>query len=105
MEQQQKKALVGNAADEEQVKKASKKEGSEREKELNDLRFVLSTPQGRRVMFNIMAECKTFRSILHPSGSMVYYNAGQQDIGHWLQKEIIEADTDAYLKILKERQS
>lgn len=102
-QQQPKKALVGNAADEQQVKTAAKKEVGQREKELNDMRSVLSTAQGRRVLFNIMAQCRTYNSVLHQSGSMVYYNAGQQDIGHWLQKEIVEADTEAYFKILKER--
>ena len=42
------KPLVKNAADPGQVKEAESKLKRHRERELNDVRAVLSTPEGRR---------------------------------------------------------
>ena len=90
-----------NIADAGSVKKAESKEKRRRENELNDLRFVLGTPQGRRFVWRILERTKVFESIWHPS-AQIHYNAGQQDFGHYLFGEIAEAEETAILQMMQE---
>lgn len=94
-------AMVGNAADKEQVKEARQKELRGRELELNDMKNVLSTPYGRRFVWRILGHCKVFESIYHGS-SLIHYNSGKQDVGHYLLSEISDADQNALFKMMQE---
>ena len=76
-------------------------ERSKRNVELEDLRAVLNTPQGRSVLWRILSKCKTFNTIWHAS-SLIHYNAGQQDIGHWLMAEISETGEESLMVLMKE---
>ena len=96
-----KKPLVTNAANEEQQKEASTKIKLTRESEMNDLRFILSSQQGRRFAWRFLGHCRVFASVWEPSAK-IHYNAGRQDVGHFLQSEIVEADPDMYLKMMIE---
>ena len=95
------RAFVKNAADPEQVMAAVDKVKRGRERELNDLRTVLSTVQGRRVLWRLMSQCRTFNSIYEQS-ARIHYNAGQQDIGHFLMAEIAAASEESLFTIMKE---
>ena len=95
------KALVKNAASEKQVAKARKAEKSGMARDRMDLEAVLETVSGRRLLWRIMGKCKTFESVWE-SSARIHYNAGQQDIGHWLMQEINDTNQDAFLKMIKE---
>ena len=90
------KALVGNAADPEQVKRAGERELSNRERELNDLAFVLTHRQGRRVIWRQLTEAGVFKSSFHTSASVVYFNEGRRDLGLRLLADVMETDATAY---------
>lgn len=94
------RALVGNAADAGQVREARRTERLRRINELADLKAVLETPAGMRVLLRVLNKCRTFESIWHPS-ALIHFNAGQQDIGHFLLQEIVEAAPEAYLHMLQ----
>lgn len=95
------KALVKNAADAEQVAKGKSKEDARRFEELNDLRGILATPGGRRFMWRMLGKCRVFESIYHAS-ALIHYNSGQQDIGHFVMAEIVDARADALLEMMQE---
>lgn len=95
------KDFVKNTADEEQVKEAGRRVDRRRTRELNDLRSVLATKEGRRFFWRILSYCGTFKSIWETS-ARIHYNAGQQDIGHFLFGELHEADENAYSIMMKE---
>lgn len=95
------KAFVKNAADQGQVKSAASKVKLSRDRELSDVAIVMSTPQGRRFMWRLLSHCKTYGSVWEPSAK-IHYNAGQQDVGHFLMAEIVEANEDAYVTMAKE---
>lgn len=95
------KSLVKNAASEKQVNKAKEKELTFRERELNDLRKLLEHPYGRRVMWRLLEKCRVFGSIWEPSAK-IHYNSGQQDLGHFLMAEIVEADEKYLFEMMKE---
>lgn len=102
MSKKNQEAFVKNAADEKQVKKAESKENIKRTKELNDIRDVMSTDSGRRLMWRILEKCQTFGSVNRASGSQTYYCAGQQDVGHFLMGELASADELILGKLLME---
>jgi hypothetical protein len=95
------KAAVTNAADRTQVERAGKRVENERLQELNDIRTVLSTASGRRLLWRFMERCKTFSTVWEPSAK-IHYNAGQQDVGHFIMAEIMEADANVFSKMMKE---
>jgi hypothetical protein len=95
------KPLVRNAASEKQVKAATFEDEERRRQETNDLRQVLSSKEGRRVMWRFLSFCRAFASVWDSSAKIHYY-AGQQDVGHFLISEIEEADQDAFFLMMKE---
>ncbi len=73
----------------------------ERDEERNALKEVLSSQAGRRVIYKILEHTGVFESIWDPSAK-IHYNAGRQDVGHWLMLELAEADESALAKMMHE---
>lgn len=94
-------SLVKNAADKEQVKKAGSKAQRAREKQLNDIRFLLSREQGRRFLWRCLERCGVYRSSF-TGNSQTFFNEGERNIGLFILDDIMEAAPDAYLLMLKE---
>lgn len=95
------KETTRNASNPEQVKAAGSRDKRLREIELNDLRHVLQSDQGRRFMWRVLSHCRVFESIWHNS-ALIHHNAGRQDVGHYLMAEIVEADENLFLQMMKE---
>jgi hypothetical protein len=83
------------------------KEKRLRDRELNDLRIVLSNPEGRRFMWRLMEKCKFFvDGYIHgDAGYGTTYNAGRKNIGLWTLEEITAAKQDAFTQIQREHLS
>ncbi len=73
-----------------------------RRKELDDLRWLLGHPQGRRLTLRMLERTGIFRSSYNHSGSLMAFNEGRRDVGLWLTAELMEANAEGYLKVLKE---
>lgn len=73
-----------------------------RRKELDDLRWLLAHPQGRRLVTRLLDEAGVFRSSFNHSGSLMAFSEGKRHIGLFLTGELMEASADGYLKVLKE---
>jgi hypothetical protein len=99
----QDKSFTKNAADEQRVEEAAKRERRVRERELNDIRAILSTKEGRRFAWRLMGHCKVFQSVWE-SSARIHYSSGQQDVGHFVMAEIVAADQNAFLQMMKENQ-
>lgn len=97
-------ALVKNAADKRQVDAAGRAQKRREADELADLRVMLSTPEGRRVAWRVLAYCKTFSDIWDAS-SRIHFNAGQQNVGHWLLAEINAADEEKFFEMMRENKA
>lgn len=97
----EKEALVKNAGDPEQVENAKKSQGFKRDDELNDIRMVLNTQAGRRFVWRILEKCGVHRSIWSQS-ALIHYNSGQQDLGHYIESEIVEADENLLFLMMTE---
>lgn len=88
---------MDNAASEKKVKKMVGREERLAHRQHDDMKYMLSTVNGRRVLWRILEKCGVFRSVHHPSGSQVYYNAGQQDVGHFVLTMILDAEPKKFL--------
>lgn len=73
-----------------------------RRKELDDLRWWLGHPQGRRIIGRLLEQAGMFRSSFNHSGSVMAFQEGKRDIGLFITSEILEASPDGYMKVLKE---
>jgi hypothetical protein len=73
-----------------------------RRKELEDLRWLLGHPQGRRIAMRLLEEAGVYRSSFNHSGSVMAFNEGKRHIGLFLTAEFLEAAPDGFMKVLKE---
>lgn len=73
-----------------------------RRKELDDLRWLLAHPQGRRITSRLLDEAGVFRSSFNHSGSLMAFNEGRRHMGLFLTGELMEASAEGYFKVLKE---
>lgn len=95
------RARVKNAADEGQVKDAKEREKLGLEKDQNDLRWVMSMPQGRRFLWRILEGCGIYKSSFTGS-SETFFLEGQRNVGLKLLAEIMEADSESYMLMQRE---
>ena len=91
-----------NLADEAQVEKAGLQERELRKQELTDIQTVLSNASGRRFVWRVLEKCNSFASVFNPDSlHTMSYLSGQQDLGHFLMKEITIADENLLIKLMK----
>lgn len=101
LQSQEPASLVKNAADPQQVKKAALTEKQRQIQASNDLKYVLSSRQGRRFIWRILSYCKLFESIWRPSAE-IHKLAGMQEVGLFLTGEVVKVDDEAYFQMMKE---
>lgn len=70
----------------------------------DDLKWLMAHPQGRRIVTRIFERTGIRRTPFNTNGSTMAFNAGGQNVGLWLEAEILEASFDGYMKLLKEFQ-
>lgn len=70
--------------------------------EIEDLKWLLAHPAGRRIAWRLMAEAGVFRSTFNQSGSVMAFNEGQRAQGLKLLTAIMETAPDAFTKMQKE---
>ena len=91
-------SLVGNAGDEDQVKKADEKIKLRRDTEIADIKQILNTGEGRRFIWRYLGICGIDR-ISYRGNSETDFNEGQRNIGLKLKADIIDADIHGYIKM------
>ena len=97
-------SLVKNAADEQQVAKAAEKEKIGRDLELDDLRKILATEPGRRLLWRFLEKAGVYQSIWRQSAE-IHYLSGKHDFGLFILSEIVEADEEKYFMMMRESQA
>lgn len=95
------KARVRNAADPKQVANAKLHDQFTEENRVADMRAVLSTPEGRRVLWWWLSQAGLFESITVTS-SEIYVRSGKRDLGLALIAAINVASPEAYLLMQRE---
>lgn len=74
-----------------------------RRKELDDLRWLLGHPQGRRILNRILERTGVFRTSFNHSGSVMAFNEGRREVGLWVTAELSDASPEGFMKVLTER--
>lgn len=82
--------------------KPVKKKQTQREIELGVIRNVMSTVQGRAMMWRFVAQAGTFSSTFNPDPYAHAYQAGRREQGLWQSHELQEASEDFYHQMLRE---
>lgn len=75
-----------------------------RRRELEDLKWLMAHPQGRRIVTRLLDVAGVNRSSYNHSGSLMAFNEGRRDIGLFITAEVLEAAPEGYFKLLKEYQ-
>lgn len=79
-----------------------KKKQSQREIDLGVIRNVMSTTQGRAMMWRFVAQACIFSSTFTPDPYAHAYQAGRREQGLWQSRELQEASEDFYYQMLRE---
>jgi hypothetical protein len=95
-----------NASDEEQVK------GRQKDKKKRALiirialKRLMSSPDGRAWMWDILSSCGAFRSSFDRDPIMMAFNEGRQDVGHELIGQIhsLDGGPELYMRMTLENQ-
>lgn len=70
-----------------------------RERELDDTRHVMASPNGRRLMWRLLARARIFHDIGPASADRHNYESGTRGYGLFIYNELKEADRDAFAKM------
>lgn len=90
-----------NVSEPNQVKESAQAAKIRRDRELNDLRVVLSSQHGRRFLWRLLAHCGMYRTSFTGT-SETFFLEGQRNVGIWLHGELEEADVESILSMMKE---
>lgn len=98
-----KKALEDALSDPKEREEREKKERREADRILNDLRTVLGTVEGRRLLWRILDRANIFDTSFVPGQpDTTNFKEGARDLGWWLWKEIDRARFDAFSQMRRE---
>jgi hypothetical protein len=85
-----------------QNKKLTAEQKKERQKDIDDIRKVLKTPEGRRLFWRLLSKCGIFRNSFNLNSNQTAFCEGQRNIGLELLNEINEADITAFSRMQNE---
>jgi hypothetical protein len=91
-----------NTANSSSVRRARKSEKIRRDEELEDLRIVMKTKPGRRLLWRMFGECGIFSSSFTKDPHTTNFNEGKRSIGLFLLTEVGEADPKAMSVMMTE---
>lgn len=99
------RALVTNAADPRQVKKAKQTASRIRDRERHDLRAVLDLVQGRRVIWKLLCVAGVFQvSFRAGQPDLSTFLEGRREFGLQLMADVTAIDPALYHQMAKEAQ-
>lgn len=73
-------------------------------REAKDLRWLMSTRQGRRVAARLMAKAGVNRSTFSTNALQMAYGEGFRNYGNWMLARILEVCPESYRELLKEQE-
>lgn len=83
--------------------KAAEEERLRREREANELRWVLSTKQGRRFIWRQLSEAGVFQSSFNTNNAVMAFNEGRRNAGLQLLSEVMDTCPERYTEMLTEQ--
>lgn len=77
-------------------------EALQRRQEVEDFKWLLAHVQGRRIATRLLERAGVHRTSFNASATAMAFNEGKRDIGLWALAEMLEANENAYVKLLRE---
>lgn len=71
--------------------------------EVESMKFLISNPHGRRILWKIISQCGVYKRVADNSGSWTYFNDGSRSVGLNLIADIVEADPEGYIKLQQDQ--
>lgn len=93
--------MIDNADNQKQVSSNKLKEKLKQELADADLKYLLSTDQGRRFLWSTLEMCGVYKSSFTGS-SQTFFLEGQRNIGLKLLADIMRVDPESYIKMYKQ---
>lgn len=98
-------ALPLDDTDEEQSEAQRQKAENARRTFHEDIKWLMSSPRGRRIAWWLLEKAGVNRTSFNNSGSVMAFNEGQRNIGLMVQAQIIELAPEAYMTMLTEQRT
>ncbi len=73
-----------------------------RREHLAHLNRVMSDPQGREYLYDLLASLHIYSTSFSTDALIMAFNEGQRNVGIRLTADLVEASPDMYLQMLKE---
>jgi hypothetical protein len=91
--------------DQSKEKEKKKREELRRNRELSDIRKVLSTAEGRRWYWRVMSTAGAFHTPFTGDNNLTNHNCGKQIVGFFLLDELLEATPATLVQMQREAKS
>lgn len=91
-----------DVGDEVEVTKKTKGFQLIREREIEEMRQVLDTYEGRAMLWRLLEECAIYTFGFCGDNDLLNHREGKREVGGWLIQEIAEANSNAYMKMQHE---
>lgn len=72
------------------------------QREVEDLKWILADPRGRRFIARLLDRAGVHRSSFNNSGSVMAFNEGRREMGLFITAEVLEHAPKAYHQLLNE---
>lgn len=92
-----------DSTDEAQLKKATQWAKLDEKSRLRALSTMLSDPEGRAYVYDILDFCGVFRSAFSTDPLRMAFNCGTQSVGLWVMSDMESVNPGAYQKMINER--
>lgn len=93
--------MTFNPHDPEQVELAEKRANAKASQAENDLKFLLSSKQGRRFLWKQLEFCRVF-STSFTGNSQTFFNEGMRNVGLKLFNDILKAEPESFAVMQRE---
>ena len=91
-----------NLIDDSKQKEAEKKAKRRRERDLGDIRKILSIPEGRRFYWKVLSAAGIFRTSWTGSTEQTLVNEGSRSIGLIFLSDLMEASPTSFVQLQRE---
>lgn len=82
---------------------SAEEERQRQEREQNDLRWVMSSKQGRRFIWRRLSRAGVFQPSFNTNNAVMAFNEGNRNAGLEMLNEIMEACPERYTEMLNEQ--
>lgn len=72
---------------------------------VDDIKWLLSSPRGRRLVWWLLGITGVFRTSFNASGSTTFFNEGSRNVGLQLLAKVQEHCIDRYVEMLQEQRT